>query len=596
MPSIKFGIQDLLSLVGFTLATQGLSNAHYERELFDMLLTRGAIVGECDLSRAISKHGTELLEYMSPYVTDFPTKAVHALAKAAKQNNFEAVEFLFHKGVDPHAFITVRGRSYSIQAVANQGQPDGCGGPSLEMMQFLARHGARLVVTPEDSTPFDFAGHLLRTGKFEVFAKIKYVLGTLMDGKTSYTLPAFLLESCLTRVAGSDQNRKERLRIFEYLYRQGAEVSPGSPLAALAAAGGREALVREVMSSGSDLNAYWENDYGTGFTPLQAAAKIGDETLVRLFLQEGADVNSPVGGTAGGRRGGTALQLICYWRPATEEEHRRKMRICHLLIDHGADINDAPFLRPALSWAALGGDLELAALLLREGADVNAPSRTGTGTALDEAAGFGRLDMVKFLLNANALSYRRGATGYDGVIFDAENRGRSAVADLIREHAAKVEAGTIFNPELEKPQKDYRIYYELSTEDESPSDDDYESSSEGDGEDMDAAGRTFRSTNAESSYRETAQTEPGNVAGSGTLSYSDLGFVLPGEHWPMDLWDEHIQPTDIQAPSGSWTGQVAANITACDSASHSGMGFVLPEEDWQMEWEPEHIVTDPSHS
>lgn len=602
MPSIGFSIQKHLYTHSLNPAWHQFANDNERVELLDILLTRGGVVGERVLEEAVAQYGIRGLGSLVTRRTDFGTKAVRALARAASLNNFEAVEFFFQNGVDPYAFIALYGGSYSIQAVATgalyETKNDGC---SLEMMQFLSRHGARLVVTPEGSTPFDFVEHLLWHSGSDTFDKIKYVLGTVMEGKTSSTLPADILELCLSRLS------EDRMDTFEYLYRQGADVSPGSPLAALVKAGGREELVREVLYAGSDLNAYWNNDHGSGYTSLQVAAQNGDETLVRLFLREGANVNSPARGPAGF----TALQAICEWHPATEEEHHRKMRICRLLIEHGANVNAPPAKQghTALTFAAMTGDLEVASLLLREGANVNAPPgrhETLATTALDEAAGCGRLDMVKFLLNANALSADRGANGYNGAIFWAQIRRHSAVADLICEHAAKVEAGTIFNPELEKPQKDYRIYYELSTDDESSSDDDpesssdddYESSSEGDGEDMDAAGRTPGPTNAESRYRDTAQTEPDEqvVAESGASSYSDPGLVLPGENWPIDLWDEHIQPTDIQVPTGSWTGQVAANITAYDSASHSGMGFVLPEENWQMGWETEHIVADPSLS
>ncbi|KAH8749903.1 ankyrin repeat-containing domain protein [Diaporthe sp. PMI_573] len=353
--------------------------------------------------------------------------------------------------------------------------PDG--GCSLEMIQFLATHGARLFVTPEDSTPFDFANHLLREGSMlDLLAKIKYVLGTLIQDKPSPRLPSFLLESCgYQRPKDQSQDEKLQLEIFEYLLRKGADVRPGSPLAVLVSADGREELVRDVLYSGSDLNAYWTNGNGWASTPLQIAAHKGNENLVRLFLREGANVNSPARNDYYGM---TVLHAICLWSPATEEEHQRKMRICLLLINQGADVNPprSKGLPTILGSAATHGDLELAVLLLREGADINATS--GAGTALDWAAISGRLDMVKFLLNANASSCVRGATGYDGAIYRAEKQGHLAVADLIREHAAKVEAGTIFNPELLKPQDERRVLG-FGTDDGS-SDDNYESSSDDD--------------------------------------------------------------------------------------------------------------------
>lgn len=455
LPSIRLHIRHVLHRRSPAFAWHQFATAHDRMELLDLLLMRGGVVGERILAEAIAQYGTCGLESLTTRSTEFATKAVRALTKAAGSNNFEAVESLFRKGVDPHAFITTESGSYSIQALAiSAPYSTRDGGCSVEMMQLLASHGARLVVTTKDSTPFEFANRLLRKGICVTLAKMKYVLGTLMEGKTSLTLPADLLESCFAwhwsaDVGNVTELRQERLRIYEYLYKQGAEVSPGPHLAALVNAGGREELVRQVLASGSDINAYFF-DNRAGYTPLQAAASHGNETLICLFLQQGADVNSPPRGL----HGYTALQGLCLWSPATEEEHRRKIRICSLLINQEADVNAAPARRgcTALAAAATRGDLELAVLLLREAADVNAPSwwLGGTVTALDVVATHGRLDMVKFLLNANALSGDRGVSGYDGAIFRAESWGQLAVAGLIREHAAKVATGTVFNPELWK--------------------------------------------------------------------------------------------------------------------------------------------------
>lgn len=479
-PSVKVDIQNFWrtetdEVVHFSFKT-GEARAKYldftwhqiagvnERiRLLNKLLAKEGVIGELVLEGWVAQHGTGGLEFLAWHLPGFPTKAVRALARAARLNNFQAVEFLLRKGVDPNAFVTVDGLRYSTPAIATQAfslwgrykMPDG--GCSLKMIEFLVRHGARLVVTPEDSTPFDFVAHLLKYGNLsDLLPKIKYVLGTLMEDKASPRIPSFLLELCFTSsYKRTEDCQEKKLELFEYLFRQGAEVSPGSPLAALVHGGGGEELVRDVLYSGSDLNAHWVRNSAYEFTPLQGAAWTGNETLVRLFLQEGANINSP----ARGQFGCTALQCICLWRPAMEEEHQRKIRICHLLINQGADVNATPSGRKytALGCTALVGDLELAALLLREGANINAPGSRGM-TALDEAATYGRIDMVKFLLNANALSSVRGATGYDRAIDMAEHCGNPAIEDLIREHAAKVDAGIVFNPELLKTQEESCVH------------------------------------------------------------------------------------------------------------------------------------------
>jgi hypothetical protein len=475
------------------------SNESERTGLLNMLLTKGGVIGELVLEGAIAQYGISGLDGLAMSLKDFPAKALRALARAARSNDFQAVEFLLRNGVDPNAMIHAAGRRYSIPAIAIQAQPfcelpkETQGGCSVEMLQLLVRRGARLIVGPEDSTPFAFADYLLRqVGLPNLLAMTKYVLGILTEDKNSPRLPSFLLESCFS----ADHSFAEldtRLKVFEYLFRQGAEVSPGSPLGALIWAGGRTGLVRDVIHAGPDLNAYFYGDFFAEVvsvcTPLQAAARQGDEALIRILLQKGANVNSP----PGGRDGETALQAMCGWFPATEEEHQRKMRLCCLLIDQGADIHASPSYEGhmPLASAAFLGHLELAALLLREGADVNASFKGAeyVVTALDEAAHHGRLDMAKFLLNANGLSANRGDTGYDGAISSAKEQGHFSIAYLIREHAAKVGAGVIFNPELLTPQKDYRIYgytsYDSSSLD---ADSEYRSDTEGE-DDLVEAGR-----------------------------------------------------------------------------------------------------------
>jgi ankyrin repeat protein len=66
---------------------------------------------------------------------------------------------------------------------------------------------------------------------------------------------------------------------------------------------------------------------------------------------------------------------------------------------------------PALHWAASGGHCELIALLLRAGADVNAPSASGW-TALMRACNAGELEAARMLLDAGADPTARNAEGY----------------------------------------------------------------------------------------------------------------------------------------------------------------------------------------
>jgi ankyrin repeat protein len=80
--------------------------------------------------------------------------------------------------------------------------------------------------------------------------------------------------------------------------------------------------------------------------------------------------------------------------------------IAELLLKHGADVNSPPaekFGATALQFAALGGYLGIASLLIDKGADINAPPAKIDGrTALEDAAEHGRIDMVQLLKSSGA--------------------------------------------------------------------------------------------------------------------------------------------------------------------------------------------------
>jgi ankyrin repeat protein len=86
-------------------------------------------------------------------------------------------------------------------------------------------------------------------------------------------------------------------------------------------------------------------------------------------------------------------------------------------LDSGADINMPPFDRygaTALQFAAIGGYIGIAQLLIQRGADVNAPSaRIGGRTALEGAAEHGRIDMLQLLLSAGAQITGTGIKQYN---------------------------------------------------------------------------------------------------------------------------------------------------------------------------------------
>lgn len=143
-----------------------------------------------------------------------------------------------------------------------------------------------------------------------------------------------------------------------------------------------------------------------GRTPIQAAAESGNQNLVDLLLDLGADINAPAS-PSGGR---TALQAACFAGHVEMVKH---------LISKGAKLNGTAAKHggfTALEAACRVGEKQIVEILLAGGADVNArgDSRTG-GSALHAAAEGGHTEIIRRLLeqgaDCNVLVGRAGTRG-----------------------------------------------------------------------------------------------------------------------------------------------------------------------------------------
>ena len=107
---------------------------------------------------------------------------------------------------------------------------------------------------------------------------------------------------------------------------------------------------------------------------------------------------------------------------------RGQERLVIKLLTKGAEVNKKGWT--PLHYAATGGQMRIAAILIGAHADVNAESENGT-TPLMMAAMYGNSDTVKLLLSSGAEAYPRNDVGWSAQDFAAK-AGREDSLKLIR--------------------------------------------------------------------------------------------------------------------------------------------------------------------
>ncbi|KAJ7220268.1 hypothetical protein GGX14DRAFT_342791, partial [Mycena pura] len=140
-------------------------------------------------------------------------------------------------------------------------------------------------------------------------------------------------------------------------------------------------------------------------TALQIASALGHSGIVRILLDNGADINA-----AGGEYG-TALQTAA---------EGCNIDIVHLLLEKGADVHGTGGeYGSALQAASYGGCLGIVRLLLERGADVNAQGGK-YGNALHAASARGYTNIVRLLLEKGA---NVNTGGMDGSALHVASKG-----------------------------------------------------------------------------------------------------------------------------------------------------------------------------
>jgi ankyrin repeat protein len=227
-------------------------------------------------------------------------------------------------------------------------------------------------------------------------------------------------------------------QVVQLLVEKGAGVNnsddSGDAALAIASRYGHEQVVQQLFKIDANLNANVGNvapqyfrlekhdmrvpvlvrnddggDAATGRTPLWHAAQGGHEQIVRLLLNNGANVNTAT------NEGST---------PLGEAIKRGHGQIVQALIDKGADVNiDTDILSKPLGLAAEGGHVEIVRLLIRNHTLVNVVDAFGNAPLI-AAVESDHKRVVQLLLESGA----------NPLVYDAEHEYTASEVAVMRGH------------------------------------------------------------------------------------------------------------------------------------------------------------------
>lgn len=179
--------------------------------------------------------------------------------------------------------------------------------------------------------------------------------------------------------------------------------------------------VRVLLKNGADIDLMTSNAIGNDRTPLHIAAELGHSDIVRILLDEGANIHKK---TIYGESALHGVRLFV-----------KNKEVVRQLIAAGADVNAVTeFGTTPLHAASLLGSTQIVDLLINSGARINEANKRGL-TPLHHAAHNGHLEVINKLLAAHVEIDAQTRTG-DTAMHLAAKKGHSEIIRVLLNEGA----------------------------------------------------------------------------------------------------------------------------------------------------------------